>query len=219
MADGDRVNIKAVLFDMDGLIFDTEGLYKKSWQHAAREQGLELSDAFYQNFIGVQDAQCESLLEMQFAEKLNMDRFRQVRDMMLSAEREKGIAYKIGFDTLFVELKERGFKCALVTSSSLPLVQHHFAGFDYLSLFDAIITSENVKNGKPSPDCYRMACEQLNILPADCLALEDSNNGMRSALGAGCYAVMIPDLLQPDSDVAQRATAVVSNLTEVRRFL
>jgi len=213
------VNIKAVLFDMDGLIFDTEGLYKKSWQHAAREQGLELSDAFYQNFIGVQDAQCESLLEMQFAEKLNMDRFRQVRDMMLSAEREKGIAYKIGFDTLFVELKERGFKCALVTSSSLPLVQHHFAGFDYLSLFDAIITSENVKNGKPSPDCYRMACEQLNILPADCLALEDSNNGMRSALGAGCYAVMIPDLLQPDSDVAQRATAVVSNLTEVRRFL
>jgi len=219
MTDGERLNIKAVLFDMDGLIFDTEGLYKKSWQHAAREQGLELSDAFYQNFIGVQDAECERLLLMQFSKKLNMVRFRRVRDRMLSVEREKGTAYKIGFDALFTELKDRGFKCALVTSSAMPLVQHHFAGFDYLSLFDAIITSENVKNGKPAPDCYLMACEQLNLSPTECLVLEDSNNGMRSAISAGCHAVMIPDLLKPDSDVAQRATSVLSNLMEVRRFL
>jgi len=213
------MKIKAVLFDMDGLIFDTEGLYKKSWQHAAREQGLELSDAFYQNFIGVQDAECERLLLMKFAEKLNMDRFRRVRDRMLSAERAEGIVYKIGFEALFIELKDRDFKCGLVTSSSLPLVQHHFTGFDYLSQFDAVVTSENVENGKPAPDCYLMACEQLNISPAECLVLEDSNNGMRSALDAGCHAVMIPDLLQPDSDVARRATSVLSNLMEVRRFI
>jgi beta-phosphoglucomutase-like phosphatase (HAD superfamily) len=213
------VKIKAVLFDMDGLIFDTEGLYKETWQHAAREQGLELSDAFYQNFIGVQDAECESLLLIKFSEKLNMARFRRVRDSMLSAERAKGIVYKCGFEELFSELKNRNFKSALVTSSALPLVQHHFAGFDYLSLFDVVITSENVKNGKPAPDCYLMACAQLNISPSESLVLEDSNNGMRAAIGAGCNAIMIPDLLPPDSDVAQRATSIVSNLFEVRQFL
>ncbi|HEY7864987.1 MAG TPA: HAD family phosphatase [Psychromonas sp.] len=213
------MKIKAVLFDMDVLVFDTEGLYKKLWQHAAREQGLELSDDFYRNFIGVQDVECESLLLIKFSEKLNMARFRRVRDRMLSAERAKGIAYKCGFEVLFSELKNRNFKCALVTSSALPLVQHHFAGFDYLSLFDAVITAENVKNGKPAPDCYLMACAQLNISPAESLVLEDSNNGMRAAIGAGCNAVMIPDLLPPDSDVAQRATSIVNNLFEVRQFL
>ena len=213
------MNIKAVLFDMDGLIFDTEGLYKKSWQYAVSEQGLQLTDEYYQNFIGVQDAECESLLEVKFAEQFDMGRFRQVRDTMLAAEREKGIAYKDGFEELFSWLKGREFKCALVTSSSLQQVQHHFTSSDYLSLFDVVITAEKVKNGKPAPDCYRLTCEQLAIAPAQCLVLEDSNNGMRAGLEAGCYAVMIPDLLKPDADVAQRATAVISSLTEVKLFI
>ena len=76
-----------------------------------------------------------------------------------------------------------------------------------------------MKNGKPAPDCYRLACEQLAIAPAECLVLEDSNNGMRAALEAGCHAVMIPDLLKPDTDVVQRATSVISSLTEVKLFI
>ena len=151
------INIKAILFDMDGLIFDTEGLYKKSWQHAVSEQGLDLTNKYYQKFIGVQDAACERLLEIKFGEELDMPRFRQIWDLMLDEEREKGIAYKTGFKELFTDLKDREFKCALVTSSALPMAQHHFAGTDYLSMFDVVITSEKVTNGKPAPDCYRMA--------------------------------------------------------------
>lgn len=213
------MHIKAILFDMDGLIFDTEGLHKKSWQDAVSEQSLQLSDEYYQNFIGVQDAECEQLLQMKFAEQLEMVRFRKSRDTILDAEMEKGIAYKAGFKALFRYLQGRKFKCALVTSSALPQVEYHFAGSDYLSLFDAVITAEKVIKGKPAPDCYRMASEQLGIDPAECLVLEDSNNGMRAGLDAGCYAVMIPDLLQPDADVAQRATAVLGSLAEVSQFL
>ena len=88
-----------------------------------------------------------------------------------------------------------------------------------MSLFDVVITAEKVKNSKPAPDCYRMASEQLDIAPSDCLVLEDSNNGMRAGLNAGCHAVMIPDLLTPDADVAERATSVLRNLAEVRQFL
>ncbi|MGB5444134.1 MAG: HAD family phosphatase [Psychromonas sp.] len=213
------MKIKAILFDMDGLIFDTEGLYKKSWQCAVNEQGLILTDQFYQHFIGVQDAQCEEMLQMKFADQLDMPRFRKTRDQMLAVARENGVAYKAGFNALFSGLKNRGFKSALVTSSAFPQVEHHFAGSEYLSLFDAVITSEQVKNGKPAPDCYLIACEQIGIIPAECLVLEDSNNGMRAALDAGCYALMIPDMLLPDADVAQRATAVLSSLSEVEGFL
>ncbi|MDF2155738.1 HAD family phosphatase [Vibrio sp. CAU 1672] len=213
------MNIKAVLFDMDGLIFDTEGLYKKSWQRAVSEQGLALTDEYYQNFIGVQDANCERLLELEFGDQLNMEQFIRVRDAMLKAERENGVAYKSGFKELFAELKQNNVKCALVTSSALPQVHHHFADTNYLEMFDVIVTAEHVKNGKPAPDCYRMATEQLGLAPAECLVLEDSNNGMRAGLAAGCHAIMIPDLLEPDADVTKHATSVLGSLTEVKPFV
>lgn len=213
------MKIKAVLFDMDGLIFDTEGICKTSWQNAVSEQGLVLTDDYYQRFIGTQDVQCEQLLVDAFGERLDMARFRLVRDTMLEAERKKGVKFKAGFEDIFSELKGRSLQCALVTSSALPQVEHHFAGSDYLQYFNTIITAEKVENGKPAPDCYRMACEQLDIDPVHCLVLEDSNNGMRAGLNAGCHAVMIPDLLGPDADVAERATAVIASLSEVKQFL
>ncbi|WP_299017590.1 HAD family phosphatase [uncultured Photobacterium sp.] len=148
-----------------------------------------------------------------------MARFRLERDASLEAEREKDIAFKAGFTELFAELKGKALKCALVTSSALPQVQNHFADTDYLSQFDSVNTVEKVKNGKPAPDCYRMASEQIEIAPAECLVLEDSKNGMRAGLGTDCHAVMIPDLLGPDSDVVERATAVVGSLVEIKRFL
>lgn len=216
---GVNMEIQAVLFDMDGLIFDTEGLYKVSWQLAASEQGLVLDDDFYRTFIGVQDAECERRVVAKFGDKLDLERFKRVRNSDFHARRAQGVAYKPGFDVLFGDLKKKGLKCALVTSSALAEVKHHFNGSDYLAQFDAVITSEDVVNGKPHPDCYRMASEQLDIAPAACLVLEDSNNGMRAGLDAGCKAVMIPDLLQPSEEVAERAHAVLGNLGDVTRIL
>lgn len=213
------MEIKAVLFDMDGLIFDTEGLYKISWQHAASEQGLELDDDFYQTFIGVQDAECERRVVDRFGGELDLERFKAVRNRDIYARCASGVAYKHGFDLLFGHLKNKGLKCALVTSSALTDVEHHFSGSDYLAQFDVVITSEDVENGKPHPDCYLMASEQLAIEPAACLVLEDSNNGMRAGLDAGCKAVMIPDLLPPSDDVAQRAHAILASLAEVHSVL
>ena len=219
LMNGVIMEIQAVLFDMDGLIFDTEGLYKVSWQLAASEQGLELDDDFYRSFIGVQDAECERRVEAKFGDKLDLERFKRVRDTDLHVRKANGVAYKPGFDLLFEQLKDKGLKCALVTSSALADVKHHFNGSEYLTQFDTVITSEDVVNGKPHPDCYRMASEQLDITPAACLVLEDSNNGMRAGLDAGCQAVMIPDLLQPSREVADRAHAVLGSLADVTRLL
>ncbi len=196
--------ITTLLFDMDGLIFDTESVYKKSWQYAAKEQGLNLSDAFYQNFLGVQDPQCEAMMQDHFGEALDLPRFRKVRDVHFHESREQGIDYKPGFAELFTVLKEKNLRCALVTSSHLPDVKHNFLGSNYLSQFDLVITAEDVDNGKPAPDCYLMACEKLSVQPSECLVLEDSNNGVRSGLAAGCQVTMIPDMLPPAEELVDK---------------
>ncbi|WJT06584.1 HAD family hydrolase [Vibrio harveyi] len=189
--------LKAVLFDMDGLIFDTESIYKQSWQYAANEQGLAITDDFYQQFIGVQDPECERILAEHFQQAIDMPRYKAVRDEHFHHLRDQGIALKPGFDSLLRAIKQRGLLTAIVTSSHLPEVKHNFNNTEYLTQFDLVITAEDVERGKPNPDCYQMACHHLGIDAKESLVLEDSNNGIKAALAAECHAVMIPDLLPP----------------------
>ncbi len=100
--------LKAVLFDMDGLIFDTESIYKQSWQYAATEQGLTITDDFYQQFIGVQDPECERILSEHFHDAIDMPRYKAVRDEHFHNLRNQGIALKPGFNALFYAIKQHG---------------------------------------------------------------------------------------------------------------
>jgi len=207
--------IRAILFDMDGLIFDTESIHKTCWLAAAEQQNISIDDEFYQTFIGVQSAECEERLIKKFSSRLDIERFRLDRDSLLEKSRETQASFKPGFQQLIYLLKQQGLSCALVTSSTLKEVQHHFSSNRYLDEFDAIVTAEDITRGKPSPDCYLLACQKLGIKPKHCLVLEDSNNGMRAGLDAGCLAAMIPDLLQPGDDVAARANFIFSSLHDV----
>ncbi|MFA0439008.1 haloacid dehalogenase [Vibrio sp. 10N.286.49.C2] len=211
--------IRALLFDMDGLIFDTEVLYKVSWQHAARQQGLELNDDLYRTFIGVQDSECERILSEHFRHLLDLRAFRTVRDQHFHRARSQGVTFKPGFHAVFQMAKHQGLTIALVTSSHRQEVERNFYQSDYLKQFDLIITAEDVLNGKPQPDCYLMACAQLGIKPSQCLVLEDSNNGMRAGKSAGCIAAMIPDMLLPDSDVKAEADYLFESLYDVLPLL
>ncbi|WCP67498.1 HAD family phosphatase [Vibrio tubiashii] len=202
--------LKAVLFDMDGLIFDTESIYKLSWQYAASEQNLDLSDDFYQQFIGVQDPECERILAEHFQNALDLSRYKQVRDDHFHRLRSNGIAFKPGFDPLFQDIKRRGLATAIVTSSHLAEVKYNFTTSDYLPQFDLVITAEDVERAKPYPDCYQMACTHLGLTAEECLVLEDSNNGVKAALAAGCPVVMVPDLLPPQAEIIDKMTVVES---------
>ncbi len=210
--------LKAVLFDMDGLIFDTESVYKLSWRYAAQEQGLAIDDGFYQQFIGVQDRECEKMLAEHFGKKIDLPRYCKVRDKHFYSVRKQGIALKPGFDSLFHAIKQKGLQAAIVTSSHLPEVQHNFRNSDYLEQYDLIITAEDVEHGKPNPDCYQMAYHKLNIKSDECLVLEDSNNGVKAGLAAGCRVVMVPDLLPPDNEILGQVI-VVKRLDEVITLL
>ncbi|USD67352.1 HAD family phosphatase [Vibrio sp. SCSIO 43136] len=210
--------LKAVLFDMDGLIFDTESIYKLSWQHAAAEQNLNLTDTFYQQFIGVKDAECEQMLAQHFHPNIDMAKFTAERDRHFHQQRQQGIALKPGFTQLLNAIKAKGLATAIITSSKRDDVEHNFANTPYLSQFDLLITAEDVEHGKPAPDGYLLACKHLG-LPADhCLVLEDSNNGVKAGHAAGCHVIMVPDLLPPLPEIGHKTT-VCDSLKDVIDWL
>jgi len=207
--------ISAVLFDMDGLIFDTESLYKKSWEKAIEEQNLRISNNYYKHFIGVQDSKCEQMLVNYFGEQINLDKFKDVRDRHFHNARSKGIKYKKGFHDLFHFLLQNEIDLALVTSSCLLDVKYNFSDSNYLNSFNTIITAEDVKNGKPNPDCYLLACQKLCVSPQHTLVLEDSNHGMKAGIDAGCKTIMIPDLQSPKKETKEQADYILTSLDEV----
>ena len=202
--------LKAVLFDMDGLIFDSESIYKQSWQFAAREQGLAISDDFYQQFIGVQDSQCEQRLVDYFQSAIDIHRYRTIRDQHYHSLSSDGVPLKPGFEPLLTAIKQRDLLTAIVTSSQRPDVERNFSKGNYLAQFDLIISAEDVALGKPNPGCYQMAYQRLNVSANEWLVLEDSNNGVKAGLAAGCKVVMIPDLLQPDAEIERKVTLATS---------
>lgn len=210
--------LKAVLFDMDGLIFDTESMYKQSWQFAAREQGLSIPDDLYQQFIGVQDWECEQQLVDFFQCAIDMPRYRTIRDQHYRHLRSNGIPFKPGFKPLLAAIKQRDLLAAIVTSSQRSDVERNFQQNHDLTQFDLIVSAEEVRLGKPNPDGYQLAYQRLGLEANQCLVLEDSNNGVKAGLAAGCKVVMIPDLLPPDAEIEHQVT-LASSLTTVIALL
>jgi beta-phosphoglucomutase-like phosphatase (HAD superfamily) len=209
------VMYRAALFDMDGLIFDTERSIKSVWQNAAQLQSLNIDDSFYSKFIGVKDVECEDMLKRHFLNTdFSLDKFIFDRDRLMAAKKRNTTEIKRGFDTLFHHLLDQQVKLALVTSSSLSQVQHHFKGYHYLSSFKVIVTGDDVVNGKPNPECYIRAIQALNVKAEQCIVFEDSNNGMRAGLAAKCDCVMVPDLTIPSHTIREKATAILSSLEQ-----
>lgn len=138
-----------------------------------------------------------------------------MRDQHYKALRQTGITYKNGFIELFNYLSQRNIRLALVTSSHLVDVKHNFANSSYLNQFELLVAAEDVKQGKPNPECYLLTCQGLSLEPEYCLVLEDSNPGMQAALDAGCQAAMIPDLLAPNPAIKRRANYVLEQLEQV----
>lgn len=206
--------IKAICWDMDGLIFNTEQIYRKSWESAADRQGFKIPNDVYLDFIGRQDWECEEKLFALSGNTLDMDQLRKDRKADFDRRLNSEIDFKPGFDELIKHAHAQGLKQALVTSSSLAEVQRNFAGTDYLDYFSAFVTAESVKRGKPEPDCYLLGCEKLGVEPSESYALEDSVNGIKAAKAAGCQPIMIPDLISPPADI-QPLTRIFPSLSSV----
>jgi HAD superfamily hydrolase (TIGR01509 family) len=210
---------QAVVFDMDGLLFDTETLYVEAAITAAAELGHEASTELILRTTGGLWPQTRQLLLEHYGEAFPADHFVTVWIRHFRVLAEDRLALKPGVIELLDLLDRLGLPKAIATSSSHPTVQRHLAAFDLTGRFDAIAAAGDYATGKPAPDPFLLAAARLRVDPTQCLALEDSYNGIRSASAAGMMAVMVPDLLPPTDEIRALCTLVAADLHKVRELI
>ena len=206
----------AVIFDMDGLLFDTEALWQEGLLAAAAEAGHAIPDEVYKGSIGVRRSQCGPLFRSHFGEDFRFEDFHADWRRHFWRVAENRPAMKPGVLDLLQVLDQIGLPRAIATSSSRASVDRHLEAHGLTERFDAIVCRGDYDHGKPAPDPFVKAAERLSVDPRFCLALEDSHIGFRSAAAAGMMTVMVPDLMAATQDSSALCVLVARDLHEVR---
>lgn len=214
------VPIRGVLFDMDGVVLDTEKMYARFWREAAAALGYTMS---YEQALGMRSLSStagQAQLERYFGPGVSREVFRAKRIELMDAYVDvHGVDLKPGIRELLDYLDQQGIKKAITTSSPLERVRRYMRPYGLLERFDCLCSGADVPRGKPEPDIYLHGAACLGLKPEECLAIEDSPAGILSACRAGCRTVMIPDLDQPDADTEKLLYAKADSLTDVVTLL
>ncbi|MBU1374755.1 MAG: HAD family phosphatase [Alphaproteobacteria bacterium] len=212
--------VKAVVFDMDGLLVDTETVVFRAMTRAAGGIGGEMPFATFQRMVGLQHAHSDPILIEHFGAGFDLDAWQTVVSAHFREELSgAGIALKAGVVEILDRLDELGLPRAIATSSGLESVRASLGPHSLIDRFHALITRDVQTRGKPHPEPFLKAAEALGVDPADCLALEDSHNGVRSASAAGMMTVMVPDMLDPTEEMETLCVRIARDLHEVRGWL
>jgi HAD superfamily hydrolase (TIGR01509 family) len=212
--------LDAVVFDMDGLLLDTEMLARQANLLAGQELGLGLTEEFCALLIGVPLDGNRRLLLEHYGQSTPVDAFFAAAGRHFKSLVDCGaLAVKPGVAELLDQLEQAGLPCAVATSSAKEKARHHLELAGISQRFQAIITRDDVARGKPHPDLFLGAAQALGTPPERCLALEDSYNGVRAAHAAGMPVIMVPDLLPATAEMGQKCLTIVHDLHEVTKLL
>lgn len=205
--------IKGAVFDMDGLMIDTEKLYLQYWKQAAADFGYIMEDKHVFAIRSLARKYSIPKLKGFFGDDFPTEKIRERRTELINSHIDKyGIEIKKGLFELLDYLKSNGIKLAVATATQRNRTMLYLNKINIIDYFDSVICGDMVINGKPEPDIYITASEQLGLLPDECAAYEDSPNGIKSAFSAGCHAIMIPDMTQPDDEIIPMLSAVYESL-------
>jgi HAD superfamily hydrolase (TIGR01509 family) len=216
----EALRIEAVLFDMDGLLVDTESLAMQGLEQAATEMGISAPESFRYAMIGVPADHCRVLVQERFGPGFPTEDYLTAASRHMDAMIEAGaLRLKPGVRCLVSHLEALGIPKAVATSSSRAKAERHLRSTGILDRFDAIVTRDDVARGKPHPDLFLQAAQKLGLRAERCLALEDSYNGVRAAHAAGTTVIMVPDLLPPTNEMRERCALIATDLHAVRPLI
>jgi HAD superfamily hydrolase (TIGR01509 family) len=207
--------VHAVVFDMDGLLFNTEAIYRDATLAVAREAGYHLPIEFYLATVGLPGEATRTRFADLFGTAFDFDSFWTAAKKRFEEATTAQLYLKAGVTELLDLLDELQLPRAIATSSRHEDARHHLDRHGLHDRFHAIVAHGDYIEGKPNPDPFLTAADRLGVDPVLCLALEDSHNGVRAASRAGMMTVMIPDLLSPNAEMEELCIGIVRNLHEV----
>lgn len=212
--------LSAVIFDMDGVIFDTERLCRDSWRETAAKYGIDDIDEVFPQCIGSAEWVTRELFRVRYGDNLDFDAFRADAAVIFNKAGENGgFPKKRGVTELLTYLKERSIKAGVASSTVTKRVRAELkeAGLDVY--FDVIVGGDCVKRSKPEPDIFLHCLSLLGAAKEDALIIEDSHNGVKAAANAGIRCIMVPDLLPPTDETNALAFRTLPSLVEVKELL
>lgn len=206
---------RGAIFDMDGLLFDTEQVYQDTWHEIATERGIVLGDGFLEAVSGTNGKRMCEVIETFYhvpdGTEIMMECLERIRQKSLLH-----VPIKKGTVEILSAFRKAGLRIAVASSASLEQIRANLqtAGID--SYFDILASGSEVANGKPAPDIFLCAAKRLELRPEECFVFEDSENGIRAGHAAGCVTVMIPDLIAPSPDIRPYCSHIYPDLLQAR---
>lgn len=211
---------KAVIFDMDGVIFDTERVYLEIWQSVFEKYGYKMTKELYITVMGTGRKNVIKTFLENFGDDLPIEKMYEEKDNQLFYIIEnQGIPLKKGVKELFSMLKEKNYKIALATSAKRDRVEKQIKDKWLKESFDAIVCGDDVEKGKPSPDIFLKAAKEIDVEAKDCFVVEDSPAGIKAAFSGGMKGIHVEDLKVADEDILKYCEKNFKNLQEIKEYL
>lgn len=214
------MKISAVIFDMDGVIFDTERLGSILWKKASEEFGYPITDEVYKETIGVNIRETERIFKKYLGENYPFDEIYK-RKIQLTEEyiEKNGLPIKTGLFEILEFLESKKIPKAIATSTERERALYLLKKAEIDKRFEVIVCGDEVEKSKPEPDIFLLASQKLMVNPQECIVLEDSDNGISAAYKAGMIPILVLDYNTPSPETLKRAYKVFNSLLEVREFL
>jgi HAD superfamily hydrolase (TIGR01509 family) len=208
-----------VVFDMDGLLLDSERPIRDAWVHVAAQFDVELTADVYLQWVGRREADVRKEFGDYFGPRLPFaEACERVRTRVSEHYAEEGYQVKAGAHELLNFLNQRGIPCAVASSTRHTEVHRRLKNAELREFFVSISGGDEVANGKPHPDLFLLAAKRLGIAPQSCLVFEDSEYGAQGALAAGMSVVIVPDLKTPNPAIADQCIAVLESLAHAQSY-
>lgn len=212
--------VKAVIFDLDGTLIDTERIYRQVWPLAIKDMGHEMVDNQYLQMRSLGRPFAPLKMKEWFGEDFDYNEARRIRKGYFDAYVEKyGIDVKKGAFELLEYLHKKNIITAIATATDIPRATAFLKQVGLDGHFDKVISAVDVKEGKPSPYVYEYACAELGFKPKDCVAVEDAPNGITAAYRAGLRVIMVPDASEPSEEDNSKIIACVKSLDEIMEII
>ena len=209
-----------VIFDMDGVIFDTERLYLECSRTAAEKVGFASVEEVALECVGLTDVETHKKLREFFGDDDILEAFNQeIYRTFIDHYEKYGLTVKEGVFELLNDLRERGARIAIGSSTETDIVKTELRDAGLIDYFDVIVGGDLAKASKPAPDVFLLAAEKLQADIRDCIVIEDSFNGVRAARAAGATVFMVPDLLEPTEEIRALTDRVFDSLLDVKDWL